>query len=182
MRKVLIVAAGAAAVAGCSRPADHHANRGPTEPGAAPANPSAAAGLLPRRRPGLWRMALDTSTGPGFSISGKMCVDASRASDFDVKPPTMNEKPECDKTKFRAITGGWSFQTKCRMKGRVMTTDGIITGDAWSRYHVETATRTDPPHAGMDVAKVSIDAAWDGPCPRGMKAGDLKLGGINLGG
>ena len=181
MRKALIAVVALSVLGGCSKPAGRPAQDASRAPSVG-ARPSSAA-LLPRRKVGLWRMAVNTSSGPGFSVTGKVCVDAARAGDFDIKPPAMKEKAHCDRTKFRPVPGGWAFETKCVMKGHTTTTQGVVTGDFSSSYHVETTSRTDPPiQGGLDVAKASADARWLGPCPEGMKPGEIRFGGLNLGG
>jgi hypothetical protein len=181
MRKVLIVAIGAAALAGCSKSADHSASGG-AAPGAAPSNPVAAAGrmLEPKRKAGLWQMAINTTGGPGMSFTAQMCVDASRAGDFNVKPPASTD---CTSSKLHPVAGGWAFASTCKTGDRTITTNGVVTGDLSQNYKMEATTKMDPAPPGMDaVSKTNISARWTGPCPAGMKPGSMKMGGMNLGG
>jgi hypothetical protein len=185
MRKVLIVAVGVTALAGCSKSADHAATNAAGAPGAAPpSNPIAAAAkaMEPRRKAGLWQMAVSTTGGPGMSLSLQTCIDAAHASDFNVKPPA-SARTNCSSSKSHPIAGGWAFESTCTTNGRTMKTTGTVTGDLSSGYHMEASTQTEPPMQGMAaVAKTNIDAKWLGACPPGMKPGATKFGGMNLGG
>ena len=182
MRKVLIAVIGATALVGCTRSADH---KRADEQGHGQTQVQAAEGrgpIMPSRKPGLWQMAMNTSTGPGLSFRMQVCVDPSTAGDFDIKPPSLGKKADCDKRSFRPEAGGWAFESVCRVDGRTLTTQGRITGFGSDTYHLESTTRTDPPAAGIKEANSTIDAKWLGPCPAGMTPGKPKVMGFNVGG
>jgi uncharacterized protein DUF3617 len=181
MRKVLLGSAFvAAALAGCSKPAEPA--RDSRSPGAPPSASTAnvARMLDAKRREGLWQMAMSTSAGPGMRFNVKVCVDKTIAGDFNVKGPGMGD---CTASKLRPGAGGFTFDSVCKKDGRTITTTGVVTGDVANKYHVDASTTMDPPPPGIAaVQKTTIDAEWQGPCPAGMKPGEAKVGGMNLGG
>ena len=60
-----------------------------------------------------------------------------------------------------------------------MTSDGTATGDFGSHYKVDVTSVT----SGSSMAeangthKVSMEGVWKGPCPAGMKGGDMEMAG-----
>jgi hypothetical protein len=181
---VMTLAAGAAA---CSKPAQNAA----TTPGggkaedvaASPASPASAVtqALQPKRKEGLWRMAISSTGGPGVTMNAEMCVDAATASDFNVQRGSGSK--DCANSKISPTGDGWAFQSVCKMQGMTMTTKGKVSGDMSSDYAMEAATHMDPAPQGMSAdTQTRVHAKWLGPCPAGMKPGSVRMSGVNLGG
>ncbi len=174
-RIVLLAGAAGLALAGCGR---QQVSPGqPPRPAAAaltaqlaePAPPT-----LPKRRPGLWKQ---TVIGSGATQVSRLCLDA----DADAKLAIWGSQTGgsiCAEQEVRPSAGGWAFHSRCDLNSSgTVVSDGVATGDFNSNYAVEVqSTTTGATAAQMNGAhKISIQAQWQGPCPVGMKPGDMSL-------
>lgn len=183
---LLITAAALAALAGCNKkPAEPAAPAAPSaeSPAAqAPASTTAAAPLAaPRRKPGLWQQTISMAK---MKQSTELCVDDALEAKMGWWGQQAS-KDMCTHTDFtRALDGSMSFTSSCNLGASGHTvTKGVATGDFSRAYKVElvsTTTGAVSPQMNGDHASV-IEAAWKGPCPAGMKGGDMVLpGGMKM--
>ena len=190
MRKLMlggVMVLAAVAAAACSQKADQAArtaDSGAARPASEAASPAAATtggALQPKRRAGLWQMSMSHSGGPGVSMSAQMCVDEASASDFNFDPGKQSK--DCTNSKLTPTANGWAFESVCKMDGRIVRTQGRITGDMSSDYALDLSTKMEPPPDGMPASSdTTIKAKWIGACPAGMKPGEVKMAGMNFGG
>ena len=94
MRTIAIALIGAALLAACSK-----SPSGQQQASAGPPPAPARAFQRPHPKPGLWRMALATDSGPGLSFSGDVCIDQSTENAaFEANPRAHGHN--CDPPKF----------------------------------------------------------------------------------
>jgi hypothetical protein len=137
----------------------------------------------PKRKPGLWEQRV--SNGDFVQVS-RICLDEA----VDAKLSWWGSqagKDVCEKNLASSQTdGGWRFSSVCDMgTGGKVTTSGVATGDFNAHYQISAESSTVGAAAPQmnGTRKMTIDAAWQGPCPVGMKPGDMTLPGgmkINL--
>jgi hypothetical protein len=151
-------------------------------PATAPEAPKAAATITPpERRAGLW---VQTMTADQMHQETRICIDAS--VEKQLKWFSQGAGPSsCEQSSVTPrMGGGWAFHSSCAM-GRAghIVSDGVATGDFNSHYTVDIDSTTtgsamlqaNGPH------KMKIDAVWQGPCPAGMRPGDMMLpGGMTM--
>ena len=182
MRRIAFwVLAAPALLSGCAK---HDAATSGSQDGAAVSGPGPAALLeRPHPKPGLWRTTVTTNAGPGVSMTGELCLDASN-EDMAFSSNGRGFSKDCDPVKYQAADGGFGFTTVCHIGRRTVTTAGTATGDFRNDYSVNVATQMDPAPLGFP-AKMStvIHAKWEGPCPAGTKPGQvsMKLTGFGQG-
>ncbi|HEY5411932.1 MAG TPA: DUF3617 family protein [Caulobacteraceae bacterium] len=174
---VVCCLAGAALLAGCGK---HQGAQAPS--GAAAPAPTAMFGR-PHPKPGLWRTDVTTNMGPGVSMTGELCLDASN-EDAAFSSNGHGFSKDCEPIKYQAADGGVGFSTVCHIGKRTVTTSGTATGDFKNAYSVDLSTRMDPPPPGLPAQmSTTIRAKWEGPCPPGQKPGQvsMKLSGFGQG-
>lgn len=175
MRRVAILGTGfavaALALAGCQKK-DEAGRAGDAAPAAtAEATPATAP---PQRKPGLWSHAIQSA---GMTQNMKICLDEDTEAKMTVWGQAAS-KEMCAKQTFTRTAGGWSFSSECDMGegGKVVST-GSATGDFNSSYVVKASSTTTG--ASMPQANgthdMTLTAKWEGPCPAGMKGGDVKV-------
>jgi len=183
MRKVLIVAlSGAALLAACEKkPAQ--VPRAPAPPGSAPAAQATPAAALPRRAPGLWEQKV---TSAGRTQASQICLDAATEARLTVWGQAAGQD-QCSQSEVRPRPGGgWSIASICKMdEGGVVSTRGEVTGDFAKAYRMEAQNTISGASSSLmnGTHNMTIEAAWKGPCPAGLKGGDVLLPGgmrINL--
>lgn len=185
MRVAIICLVGALALtAGCSKKPTTSASPSGAPAAVASSTPrtSGAGVFMPHRRAGLWEMAMDTSGGPGVKMTAQMCIDATTDKDMGWHGPRSQSK-NCAKNEFHPVLGGVTFDSVCKMGSRTVTSHGVVKGDFDKAYDVDVTTRFDPPQAGVGGdMKTAMKARWLGPCPAGMKPGQVNVGGMHIGG
>ncbi len=173
MRPIAVwVLAGSALFAGCAK----HQAATSASPDAAASAPGPAALIgRPHPKPGLWRTSVTTNAGPGVSMTGELCLDASNG-DLAFSSNGRGFSKNCDPVKYQAADGGFGFSTVCHIGRRTVTTTGTATGDFRNDYSVDVSTQMDPAPPGLP-AKMSttIRAKWEGPCPAGTKPGQVSM-------
>ncbi|HEY3696962.1 DUF3617 domain-containing protein [Phenylobacterium sp.] len=185
---LLITAAALAAMAGChKKPAEAPAPAAAPSAGSpvaqAPASTTAAAApfVAPRRKPGLWEQTISMAQ---MKQSTRLCVDQA----LEDKMGWWGQQAArdmCSKSAFtRGLDGSVTFASSCDMGASGHTvTRGKATGDFSSAYKVEmvsTTTGAATPQMNGEHRSV-VEAAWKGPCPAGMKGGDMVLpGGMKM--
>lgn len=137
-----------------------------TEVAAAPAAPVAASAPAPKA--GLWEQTMSGGPIPAPMVV-KMCVGETTPGEnpFAVKPSAGTD---CTQT-ARQVPGGAEFHSTCNTDGRIVTSDGKVSGDMQSAYKVEIATKTTGANVPAQMAdmKMTIDAKRLGDCPAGAQ-------------
>jgi len=180
MRKVLaLTAVSLVALSACDRkPAQ--APHPPARPGAAPASsaPSAVTpAALPARAPGLWAQ---TVSSRGRSQTTRICLDKATEARFTwwgqhAGPGACSHAQVTPRT-----GGGWTFASSCDLgeNGRTETR-GEVTGDFAKAYRVSARSTISGARAPEmnGTHAMTLEASWKGPCPAGMRPGDMLLPG-----
>jgi hypothetical protein len=133
--------------------------------------------VAPARKPGLWEQRV--SNGEVLQVS-RVCLDP----EVDAKISWWGAPATRDVCQKNLVThrpdGGWQFSSVCDMgTGGQVTTAGVATGDFSAHYQLAGQSSTvgaAAPHMN-GVRRLTIDAAWQGPCPAGMQPGDMSLPG-----
>ena len=183
MRWIIIgLIAGSALVAGCSKQGGTTSSAPAAAPAAAPASAPGPAAFLGRPHPkaGLWRTTINTNIGPGVSMTGQLCLDASN-EDAAFSTTGRGVGKECDPVKYQSAAGGFGFTTVCHLGRRTVTTTGVASGDFNTNYSMDITTHSEPSAPGApNQIHTSIQAKWEGPCPAGTKPG-MKVTGFGQG-
>lgn len=172
MRHILVLAAAAAAISACQR--QEEAAESVAEAPVAAATAEAAA--RPQRRAGLWEQ---TITVGEMTQSTRICLDAATDEQLSMFGQQGGDDA-CRQQAMTRVGDQWRFTSVCDMgSGGTVTTEGAATGDFQTRYEVTARTRTE----GADVPQMNGEhemrmvAAWQGPCPEGMRPGDMTMPG-----
>ncbi len=134
----------------------------------------------PKRKPGLWSQ---TVSSDGSSQTIKLCIDTATEAKLSVWGAQAGSEA-CSQNTFMRTPNGFSFDSACDMgpAGKI-TTKGVGTGNFDTRYEIKATSVTTG--SGMAQAngthEMTITGTWDGPCPAGMKPGDMNLpGGVTM--
>ena len=173
---LILATAALAAVAGCNRKTQEAAAPSAESPAAqAPAAGVAAAPTPPKRRPGLWEQTMSMS---GMTQTSQLCVDAAVEQKLGWWSQQAT-RDMCSQQSFAPGPGGtWTFSSTCNMgSGGVTVTRGVASGDFAQAYQLDmTSTTTGAGAPQMNGEhKMTMKAAWKGPCPAGMRPGDMVL-------
>ena len=165
MRMAIVGRAGAlvtlATLAGCGKPVS-----------------DGAAAAVPTRRAGLWEQVLTRDGKPGRLGVLDICLDAAADQKLSAFGRHFGEG-KCERTVTRDAAGVYHFASSCNLEnGAVAKTMGTATGDFGAGYSVHSEVNVSGapfgPMNGMHV--VDISGRYKGPCPSGMRPGDVSLG------
>lgn len=168
---------GVGLLAGCQK-SDEGAKTGdaPQASAAAPAAPTSP----PKRKPGLWAQTVSTA---GMTQTTKICLDEATESRMTAWGQQVSDGM-CARNVITPTAGGWSFESECDMgEAGKSVTKGTATGDFDSKYVIKATTTTTGASMAQanGVHEMEMTAAWEGPCPAGMKPGDMSLpGGVTI--
>ncbi len=161
MRKALLILAGAAALAACHK-----------TPEAAPQ------AQLPQRKAGLWQETVMRDGKPMAMGRTRICADPKTDSKTSVFGRKLGHGICPHHTIVRDPDGAYSFTSTCDMgpAGKV-SARGRASGDFASTYRVHAESDvTGAAFAALDGHHVTdMEVAYMGPCPKGMKPGDVLL-------
>ena len=145
-------------------------------PAAKPAPPAAKP---PNRKPGLWEQRVQLGQVAQLS---QVCIDAASDRKLGWAGQQPSDTP-CEAAKVTPTPGGWTFTSTCRMgEAGLVTSRGTANGDFGSSYKVDVVTTTSGAAAPEmnGTRRFSMEAEWKGPCPAGMKPGDMTVNGMKM--
>jgi hypothetical protein len=120
-------------------------------------------------KPGLW---VDKMSMSGVSMGAQICMDGSMGpGTAGFRPPVGGVPADriCSKQDMKPIPGGFQVDATCTVRGRTTHTSMVVTGNFQSDYKTDATVTPDSGRA----YKMSLQARWSGPCPAGMKPGQV---------
>jgi hypothetical protein len=135
---------------------------------------AANADPFPHRKPGLWQTTLILSGTKMPPMVSKFCIDAATESALtNFGQDAM--KDMCSKRDVHVVGGNGTIDTVCKIGGSLQTTHTVVSFVANTAYHSEIHSHMVPPLYGKSDSLTISDARWTGPCPPGMKPGDMVM-------
>ena len=129
---------------------------------------------FPMMKPGLWESQVTRDGAPSKAGPAKMCMDAAVQKEMmDMGMGTMKEM--CSKNDIRRDGNRVYGNAECKFGESTMKSSSVTTFKSDVAYRTEVKATYDPPMMGKSSGTTVIDAKWAGPCPAGMKAGDVTL-------
>ena len=180
MRRVLVLAAALLALTACNRkPAG--GPKPPASPAAPPASRAVTPAAAPERAPGLWEQKVSAA---GRSQVSRICLDKAVERRFTWWGQHAGQGACAQPKVTPRAGGGWDFASSCDMgEGGKTSTQGTVTGDFARRYRL-TARSTVSGAVSSEMNgthELTLEASWQGPCPAGMRPGDMILpGGMKI--
>lgn len=129
----------------------------------------------PTRRPGLWQITLQT---PGVAPQVvRHCVDAR--TDRPMQQLTEGtDATTCSRRTYFREGERYLGESECRFGTSTALIRSSVQGDFARSYKGEVDSRIEPPTAGINQYKVSLQARWLSACPVGWKPGDMDVPGM----
>ena len=136
----------------------------------------ADADQCPPRKPGLWQMTVTMQGSPVPPMTSKYCIDAATESALISAGQNAANKM-CSGETIRITGGTGTIDATCKFGNMTSTSHTVITFMGDAAYHSETRSHLSPPPKYVKSDHVTVnDAKWTGPCPAGMKPGDIVMG------
>lgn len=140
---------------------------------------SASAVNFPPRRAGLWDVTVNMESMKIPSRTNKMCIDA--ATDAKLMNLGMASKEaKCTSMNVSGMGSTRTVDSVCHMNGGEQKNHIVMTYAGDSAYHMDMQSQFSPPIAGKSQSHITQDAKWVGPCPAGMKPGDMMINGMKI--
>lgn len=184
MRKTILTGAAVLlALGGCSKKPETTAAAGGAPSASAPTPAAATPPALPTRKDGLWKQTMSSER---MNQATTICIDQTVEQKMQWwAQQAQSGGSDCTETKITPHAGGgWEFSSSCTYPNAGhIASHGVASGDFGSHYTVDidSTTTGSPMPSANGAHKMKIDAVWQGPCPAGMKPGDLSLpGGMKI--
>ena len=137
---------------------------------------AATASDFPTRRAGLWQISMHIDSAKMGAMGSKMCVDGTTDAKM-MKYGMSQQGSECSPPSISGFGATRTVDAVCHMNGGTQKTHMTIAYADDSSYHIDMQTKFDPPFYGRAQSHQTQDAKWMGPCPAGMKPGDMEMPG-----
>lgn len=136
---------------------------------------------MPRRKAGLWEMAMELPGRAGATMKSHQCVDAR--SDEVAQRRALDDAPDarCEQRNVKRAAGVYEADYSCKSASGKTEGHMKLSGDFSSRYTLDNQLRFDPPRGGVAQAKMTMQGVWVGACPPDMKPGEMRIVGMPSG-
>lgn len=140
---------------------------------------SAAGGgkIVLKRKPGLWEVSM-TAAGQPMPTTMKQCADEE--TDATMMQMSEMQAENCKMNGFSKTETGYTFRSECEVANTKVVSEGTFSGDFDKEYRGDINTTMTPPLFGRDRTNSTMVAKWIGPCPAGMKPGEMEFGGMKM--
>jgi Protein of unknown function (DUF3617) len=145
---------------------------------------AATAQDMPKRKPGLWEMKMESAQMPGGAMTMLQCVDANTDAELQKNAMQNNQsgQTQCQPASIKKLSNGYDSTVICKTAQGTSTMRAISTGDFNSNYQIDMTMRMDPPTKGMAEMKSLTKVRHMGVCTGGMKPGDISVNGMVISG
>ncbi|MDI7774994.1 DUF3617 family protein [Asticcacaulis sp. EMRT-3] len=128
------------------------------------------------QKPGLWKLTQTLPQTESTWISS-ICISAEQGERLAMIGQDLLGKPEMSRLSCtrRGVVGGQGkadVDTVCEVNDTTLTSHIHADIIGHKVFHQTVETRYSPAFAGHGDQVTVTDAAWQGPCPAGMKPGD----------
>jgi len=134
---------------------------------------------FPARRAGLWDVTIDMQSMKLPARTNKMCIDAATDAKL-MKIGMASKEANCTQMNVSGMGSTRTVDSVCHMNGGTQKNHIVMTYVGNSAYHMDMHSQFSPPIAGHGESHIVQDAKWVGPCPAGMKAGDMMINGMKI--
>ena len=143
----------------------------------------AAAQDMPPMKPGLWESTTSVNVG-GVAKSGPkatICVNAAVQKLMLANSQRVGAL--CDKNTTRRDGNQYIAESECSANGSTLKSKSVATFTGDTAFRVDSSsTVTQPPSStgGISTSSAIQEARYVGPCPAGMRPGDITSGGRTM--
>jgi hypothetical protein len=144
--------------------------------------PTETASAPPSRRAGLWEQSLMRDGKPGRLGGLKICLDAATDRKISVFGRHFGQGA-CQRQVTHTPDGVYRFSSTCTLdNGAQVKAMGTATGDFATHYtlHSQVDVTGAPLEPMNGMHEVVINADYQGPCPAGMRPGDVRAGSVKI--
>jgi hypothetical protein len=129
----------------------------------------------PVRRSGLWQITLQTQGVAPQLV--RHCIDP-RTDRVMQHMAEGTDATTCSRRTYRREGDRYVGESECRFGTSTALIRSSVAGDFARSYKGEVESRIEPPTAGLNQFKVSLQARWLSACPAGWKPGDMDVPGM----
>jgi hypothetical protein len=130
---------------------------------------AALAAPAPYSKPGLWTVNQATAHS---TVSTLFCIDSSTQKYLaDLGAKVGGEV--CQRHDVSVKGSQVVTDSVCKMGGSTLTSHAVLAFQGDSKFHETVDGQFSPAMMGMSRTHADVDGQWSGPCPAGMKPGDM---------
>jgi hypothetical protein len=128
----------------------------------------------PHRKPGLWQSTTTIGGSPMGPINSKFCMDL--ATEAALTNFGREAGKACSGAQIHMSGNTGTIDATCKFGSMTSVSHTVITFYGDTAYRSEIHSRVQPPPKFGNAEHTTIsESKWVGPCPAGMKPGDLVM-------
>ncbi len=137
---------------------------------------------FPTRKPGLWQITTNGTSGTTKTPEQVMqqCIDAATDKTFQQMATGMMAGMKCDVNETKKDGNKFTSHSVCQVGPSKLDTKNVTSGDFDKEYTMIGESTFTPPMAGVSNTKSTIVAKWMGPCKADQKPGDMIVNGQKM--
>lgn len=129
---------------------------------------------FPTMKSGIWEQKVVRESPDKQPMVTKICIDAALQKEMlEMGMGTM--KSMCARNDLRREGNKIFGDTECKLGESTMKSKSVTSFTGDSAYRTEVKTTYNPAFMGKTAATTVVEAKWTGPCPAGVKPGDMTL-------
>jgi hypothetical protein len=140
---------------------------------------SAQSTEFPARRAGLWNVTVNMESMKIPARTNKMCIDAATDAKL-MKLGVASKEADCTSMKVSGSGNVRTVDSVCHFNGGTQKNHVVMTYAGDGAYHMDMRSQFSPPISGRSDSHIVQDGKWVGPCPAGMKPGDMMINGMKI--
>ena len=140
---------------------------------------SALSAGFPARRAGLWDVTVNMESMKIPTRTNTMCIDAATDAKL-MKLGMASKDANCTAMNVSGMGSVRTVDSICHLNGGEQKNHVVMTYSGDAAYHVDMQSQFSPPIAGHSRSHIVQDGKWIGPCPVGMKPGDMMINGMKI--
>ncbi len=136
----------------------------------------AAPNNMPKRKPGLWEIKMQSPEMEMAMIS-QHCID-EKTDNLLQQQGRAQSSQKCSNSSVRKEGDKIIVESECQYEGRTARTKAVFSGDFSQHYRGEIHTTYTPPLHNIKSSTQTFKGKWLGACKPGQKPGDVVIPGM----
>ena len=143
----------------------------------------AAAQDMPPMRPGLWESTTSVNMGSAAKSGPKTTMCVTEAMQRLMLANSQRVGAACGKNTTRREGNQYIAESECTVSGSTLKSKSVATFTGDTAFRVDSSSTVTPPpdsKGGISTSSAIQEARYVGPCPAGMRPGDISSGGRTM--
>ena len=138
---------------------------------------------VPPMQPGLWESTTSVNVGGAAKSGPKTTMCVTEAMQRLMLANSQRVGAACGKNTTRREGNQYIAESECTVSGSTLKSKSVATFTGDTAFRVDSSSTVTPPpdsKGGISTSSAIQEARYVGPCPAGMRPGDISSGGRTM--